>query len=195
MFRSYWNRVPTGLLSCSANKAAQRGPYGGYPDEVWMDVGNPDYQAKWLANVSSQLKNNGWDGVFVDDTDESLDWHLNGRTVARYPTDAAWRAATRSALASIGPALQSQGFLVVPNVYAPWKANADAVAIWTDWLQFTSGAAQEWAWMAGANNRQPVRRGVDDLKQERDEEIPELGLEKMAVEPLEKWVAVGTREK
>ena len=108
-----------------------------------MDVGNPDYQAKWLGNVSSELKARGWDGVFVDDTDASLDWHLNGRTVARYPTDAAWRSATRSALAAIGPSLQSQGFLVVPNLYAPWKADYDAVATWKDWLQFTSGAAQE----------------------------------------------------
>jgi len=116
----------------------------GYSSHHLMDVGNPDYQAKWLGNVSSELKARGWDGVFVDDTDASLDWHLNGRTVARYPTDAAWRSATRSALAAIGPPLQSQGFLVVPNVYAPWKSDYDAVATWSDWLQFTSGAAQEY---------------------------------------------------
>ena len=115
----------------------------GFSSHHLMDVGNPDYQAKWLGNVSAELKSRGWDGVFVDDTDASLDWHLNGRTVARYPTDAAWRSATRSALAAIGPSLQSQGFLVVPNLYAPWKADYDAVATWKDWLQFTSGAAQE----------------------------------------------------
>jgi Hypothetical glycosyl hydrolase family 15 len=116
----------------------------GYSSHWLMDVGNPGYQAKWLGNVSSELKGKGWDGVFVDDTDASLDWHLNGRTVARYPSEAAWRSATRSALAAIGPSLQSQGFLVVPNVYAPWKADYDAVATWKDWLQFTSGGAQEY---------------------------------------------------
>ena len=73
-----------------------------------------------------------------------MSWHLNGRTIAKYPTPAAWRAATRSMLATVGPALKSAGLLAVPNLSAPWAADYDAQATWSDWLQFTSGAAQEY---------------------------------------------------
>jgi hypothetical protein len=116
----------------------------GYSSHWAMDVGNAAYQDRWLGNVSSELKSNGWDGVFLDDTNMSMDWHLDGRTIARYPSDASWRSATRSMLANIGPTLQSQGFLVVANVYAPWKPDYDAQATWKDWLSLLSGASQEY---------------------------------------------------
>ena len=109
-----------------------------------MDVGNPGYQAAWLSNVLADLRAGGWDGVFMDDTNADMGWHLGGRTIARYPTSAAWRAATRSMLAKVGPALISAGFLAVPNLSTPWAADYDAQATWSDWLRFTSGAAQEY---------------------------------------------------
>jgi hypothetical protein len=112
---------------------------------AWMmDVGNSGYQSRWASNVAADLKAHGWDGVFVDDTDADMGWHLNGRTIAKYPSSSAWQSATRSMLASVGPALTSQGFLVIPNLYAPWLASYDAQALWKDWIQFTSGAAQEY---------------------------------------------------
>ena len=39
----------------------------------------------------------------MDDTNADMGWHLSGRTIAKYPTAAAWRAATRSMLATVGP--------------------------------------------------------------------------------------------
>ena len=68
-----------------------------------MDVGNPAYQAKWLSNVLADVQAGGWDGVFMDDTDADMGWHLNGRTIAQVPDAASWRAATRSMLATVGP--------------------------------------------------------------------------------------------
>jgi hypothetical protein len=132
----------------------------GYPDAWLMDVGNPAYQSRWLQNVTADAKGGGWDGVFVDDTDASIAWHLGGRTIASYPSDSAWRAATRSMLANVGPALQSSGLLVVPNLYTPWMSSYDALATWKDWLQFVSGGAQEYytkwgttssGWFAGSD--------------------------------------------
>jgi hypothetical protein len=116
-----------------------------YFQQAWMmDVGNPAYQARWLSNVLDDLHGGGWDGVMLDDTNTDMGWHLHGRTIARYPTAAAWRAATRSMLATVGPALQSAGFLAIPNLSAPWASDYDAQATWSDWLQFTSGALQEY---------------------------------------------------
>jgi Hypothetical glycosyl hydrolase family 15 len=125
------------------DQAGNRLNSSGFSQAWMMDVGNAAYQDRWLANVKADVQAGGWDGVFMDDTDASMDWHLNGRTIARYPTAAAWRAATRSMLARVGPALTSAGVLAVPNLYAPWGSDYDAQATWSDWIQFTSGAAQE----------------------------------------------------
>jgi hypothetical protein len=123
-----------------------------------MDVGNPGYQARWLSNVLADLRSGGWDGVMLDDTNADMGWHLHGRTIARYPTSASWRVATRSMLANVGPALRGAGFLAIPNLSTPWASDYDAQATWSDWIQFTSGAVQEyyskWAstssgWFAG----------------------------------------------
>ena len=125
----------------------------GYPQAWMMDVGSPSYQAKWLSNVLADVRAGGWDGVFMDDTDADMGWHLAGRTIARYPTSASWRAATRSMLANAGPGLTSDGFLAVPNLYTPWASSYDAQATWQDWIQFTSGGAQEYytKWGSGSS--------------------------------------------
>lgn len=116
-----------------------------YFQQAWMmDVGNPGYQARWLSNVLADVRSGGWDGVMLDDTNADMGWHLHGRTIARYPTSAAWRAATRSMLATVGPALRNAGFLAIPNLSTPWASDYDAQATWSDWLQFTSGALQEY---------------------------------------------------
>ena len=160
--------LPTGVGYCAAGAShpdwfltgtnGERVNSEYFPDSWLMDVGNPGYQQQWLSDVSTDLRANGWDGVFVDDTDASIAWHLHGRSLARYPTDAAWRQATRSMLARVGPAVMSAGFLFVPNLSAPWASDYDAQATWRDWLRFTSGAAQEYytkwgtsssSWFAG----------------------------------------------
>ena len=66
-FRSYWtNTGAAGPLPCGANTAAQLGPYAGYPDETWMDLGDPDYQALILNYVAPRLIAQGVDGFFLD---------------------------------------------------------------------------------------------------------------------------------
>ena len=65
-FRGYWSNVPSGFLSCSANKAAQLGTYAGYSDEVWMNVGNPDYQNLVLNYLAPRLVAQGVDGFYFD---------------------------------------------------------------------------------------------------------------------------------
>ena len=144
-----------------------------------MDVGNPGYQAAWLSNVLSGLRAGGWDGVFMDDTNADMGWHLGGRTIARYPTAAAWRSATRSMLSRVGPALISAGFLAVPNLSTPWAADYDAQATWSDWLRFTSGAAQEYygkwgmgssGWFAG--NDWTYRQRFQDAHRAGGQDLP-----------------------
>lgn len=65
-YRTYWSSAPAGLVSCGANRAAQRGKYAGYPDETWMDVGDPDYQRLILEHVAPRLAARGVDGFYLD---------------------------------------------------------------------------------------------------------------------------------
>lgn len=65
-YRSFWSSVPAGFLSCSANKAAQLGTYSGYANEVWMNVGNADYQNLILNYVAPRLVAQGIDGFYFD---------------------------------------------------------------------------------------------------------------------------------
>lgn len=65
-FRGYWSKVPAGFLSCSANKAAQLGTYSGYSNEVWMNVGNADYQNLVINYIVPRLAAQGVDGFYFD---------------------------------------------------------------------------------------------------------------------------------
>ena len=84
MFRTYWSSAPVGLLSCSANTKAQLGPYDGYPDEVWMNLGDADYQALML-DVADRLAATGVDGFFLD----NFELVEHGTNTTNGPCDAA----------------------------------------------------------------------------------------------------------
>ena len=107
---------------------------------IWqMDPGNTAYQDEWLKNVSADMKAHGWDGVMLDDANSTEKYHLCGKTIAKYPTEASYEAATKSFLARVGPALMHQGFLVLPNInFDCWET------CWSSFIQYTSGATREW---------------------------------------------------
>ena len=64
-YRTYWAKAPPGVVSCSANRAAQRGAYEGYPEETWMDPGEPGYQSLLLDHVAPRLAARV-DGFYLD---------------------------------------------------------------------------------------------------------------------------------
>jgi cysteinyl-tRNA synthetase len=68
-FRAYWATAPAGFLSCSANKAAQRGSYEGWPNETWMDLGNADYQKLVIDHMAAGVASLGVDGFYFDNLD------------------------------------------------------------------------------------------------------------------------------
>ena len=107
---------------------------------LWAaDIGDPAYQAKWAANVSAKLKADVWDGVFVDDTNATMRYHYDVASVAKYPTDAQYAAATGKAIALIGPRLRAEGKLVIPN-FGDWRRYRSTVG---QWLNSVSGGMEE----------------------------------------------------
>lgn len=110
-----------------------------YDYMVAADIGNPDYQRRWAENVLGKLETQGWDGVFVDDANPTIRHHYDVKAVAKYPSDAAYGAATGSALATIGPKLRGAGKLVIPN-FGDWRVYRDVV---DPWLDDVSGGMEE----------------------------------------------------
>ena len=111
-------------------------------DGLWqMDVGDVGYQVAWATDVAADLRARGFDGVEIDDVNWTQQSHLCGRTIAKYPRNGDYAAATRSFLARVGPALKSKGFLVLPNIALPYSSTN--YETWSDWISFTSGAIQE----------------------------------------------------
>ena len=64
-YRSYWSSAP-GFVSCGANTKAQIGPYKGYPDETWMNLGDPEVKDLLADYVAPRLMAAGVDGFFFD---------------------------------------------------------------------------------------------------------------------------------
>lgn len=74
--RSYWSKAPPGLVPAGRNTRTQSGPYAGYPDEVWMDASNADWQRLILDYVAPRLAAEGVDGFLLDNL-EVVD-HVRG---------------------------------------------------------------------------------------------------------------------
>ena len=88
----------------------------------------------------------GFDGVVLDDVNDGgqMQGHLSGATIASYPSPDQWTQATTSFMAYVGPALQAQVLLVLPNIaIADWWTSG-GVGIWDTWLSYSSGAIQEY---------------------------------------------------
>lgn len=143
-----WGNAGTGVTKEQAevhpewflkNTSGARFTFNNYGFLWAADIGNPAYQAKWADNVLAKLKADAWDGVFVDDSNPTMRYHYNVTSVAKYPSDATYSAATGSALAYIGPRIRAQGELVIPN-FGDWRRYRSTVG---EWLKSVSGGMEE----------------------------------------------------
>ena len=156
--RDQWGGVSTGVATQDAaahpewfllNTSGQRFTFRHY-SWIWAaDIGNAAYQQKWADNVLAEMGDKGWDGVFMDDTNPSMEYHYDVARVAKYPTDAAYQAATGSALAAIGARFRAAGKLAVPN-FGFWK---DYPAVINGWLQHVDGGMNENFVKVGTHDR------------------------------------------
>jgi Hypothetical glycosyl hydrolase family 15 len=121
---------------------------------LWaMDVGNPAYQQRWADNVIAEVQAQGWDGVFLDDVNPTMKYSTDETQVAKYPSDAAYSAATESALAYIGPRIQASGKLAIAN-FATW---VEYTSTQNNWLKYVSGALDEMFVKWGRNSGEGYR--------------------------------------
>jgi hypothetical protein len=143
-----WGNVSTGVTTQEAaahpewyllNTAGQRFTFGSYGWMYAADVGDPGYQQRWTDDVLAKLQAQGWDGVFADDTNPTIRYHYDVASVAKYPSDATYGAATGSMLAFAGPRIRAAGKLIIPNM-GSWRAYRSVV---DGWLDSVSGGMDE----------------------------------------------------
>lgn len=84
-FRSYWTSAPAGFVPCAQNTKAWRGSYAGYPDEVWMNLADPDWQDLIVNYAAPLLVEMGADGFYLD----NLEMVEHGTQTQNGPCDAA----------------------------------------------------------------------------------------------------------
>lgn len=64
--RDYWSHAPPGLVPAGKNNKAWLGSYDGYPDEIWMNPSDPDWQRLVLGHIAPRLVGQGVDGFYFD---------------------------------------------------------------------------------------------------------------------------------
>jgi hypothetical protein len=146
--RDQWGGVSTGVATQDAaghpewflkNTSGNRFTFRHY-DWMWAaDIGDSGFQQKWADNVLAEVKAKGWDGVFMDDVNPSIEFHYDVASVAKYPTDAAYQNATGSALAAIGARFRAEDKLVIPN-FGFWKDHPNLIK---SWLRHVDGGMNE----------------------------------------------------
>ena len=134
-----WGNTGTGVTTQDAgshpewylrNTSGERFTFSSY-NFLWAaDIGNRSFQERWLANVTAKLNDRrlGRRARRRRQPDDALP--LRRRAVAKYPSDAAYSAATGSALAFIGPRLRAPGQARDPQLrrLAPLPQHRHAVA-------------------------------------------------------------------
>ena len=156
--------IPTGVGYCYSDKnhpewfltdpAGNRIQSCSWSSLWLMDVGNASYQQAWLDNVATEAKARGFDGVMLDDVNQSQTGHLCGRTIAKYPQAADFTAAMSSFMAKVGRGLSSRGLLVMPNIFIANWWDSSGIAAWDTFLSNSSGAVQEYFTKWGTDSGQ-----------------------------------------
>lgn len=135
----------TGLLLPDSfylhNKAGQRFTSQNFPQAFLANPQDPAYQARWGNNVIPQLLDEGWDGVFMDDTNPSPSYHHDPNDIKELQGNTAYSAAVGSMLSAVTPRIHAAGKLAVANIGAindypvtrTWIANYLDGAMWEWW--------------------------------------------------------------
>jgi Hypothetical glycosyl hydrolase family 15 len=96
-------------------RSGQRIPWQGYSHTYAMNIGNPAYQQACRDAIVSDLKKNGWNGVFLD----NILYSINQYAVApcdQYSSDSAFQAAYKSAIGVICSGITAAGFKIIGNM-------------------------------------------------------------------------------
>jgi hypothetical protein len=95
----------------------------------WMDIGNAAYQQAWIDNVKASVRSDGFDGVFMDDTNFHPAHCKDGNKLEQY-TDDQYGQAMAGFASQVGDAMKADNLLAVANMGAnPWTNSEESKAL------------------------------------------------------------------
>jgi hypothetical protein len=102
-------------------------------DGFWfMDPGNAEYQTFWLSRSKEMQTQFGWDGVFIDNAEASLDKFRKDNLIpARYPTDVSFQTAVINFLGYL-----HEGYFKPAK--RPMFANITSLDDYNIWMQYAN---------------------------------------------------------
>lgn len=105
-----------------------------------MNPGNPAWQAYWLERARNSQENLGWQGVFLDNVEASLEKRRQyGSVPVDYPDDASYQAAIEDNLRFLYTTyFQPEGRPLYANIIA-----LEDREVWFRYLQYLDGAMIE----------------------------------------------------
>jgi len=113
---------------------------------AFMDPGNQEWRQFFLNRAIYFQENLGWEGVFLDNVEASLDKH-EGKTLQQYPTLASYQDAVEGFLAYLSQShFQPQGIPLYANII-----ELNEHDVWFRYLNYLDGAMVE-AWAVGWRN-------------------------------------------
>ncbi len=131
---------PDWFLRDNRGNPIQEDPRTSASNDYMMDPGSAGWRAFWLDRARQRIEQDGWDGIFVDNAEASLDKRRQLKVLpAQYPDDASYAAAV-------------EGFFsyVSTNYFRPTgrplMANILVVkdqAVWFRYLQYLDGVMDE----------------------------------------------------
>lgn len=93
----------------------ERIQWSGYDRHWQMAVWNASYRDAWTANVTEEVKRNGWDGVLADNALSTLKYYIS-RPLGGGASDAVLSDGVTKLVEQAGQALQAQQHLLIPNI-------------------------------------------------------------------------------
>lgn len=114
--------------------------YSGYGGHAQMDVGNKDYQTRWINNVVQELNKNGWDGVFLDNALFAPDEYHSGVFPKQYKTPESFQTVYLQFLKSIDNAFKKNNKISIANM----SSAKSFPGMWEKYLNYLDGGFDEW---------------------------------------------------
>ncbi len=109
-------------------------------DDYMMDPGSAGWRACWLERARQRIEQDGWDGIFVDNAEASLDKRRQLKVLPiQYPDDASYAAAVEGFFRYVSTSyFRPKGRPLMANILV-----VKDQAVWFRYLQYLDGIMDE----------------------------------------------------
>lgn len=131
---------PDWFLRDSRGNLIREDPPSAPVNDYMMDPGNAGWRAFWLSRARERIEQNGWDGIFVDNAEASLDKRRQLKVLpVQYADDASYAAAVEGFFQYVSTAyFRPRGRPLMANILVLKDEK-----VWFRYLQYLDGIMEE----------------------------------------------------